>query len=472
MFVRMSSIDNEVSIHGYNLLRKNRHRHGGGVAIYLASNLPHKNIHFPHPDIESIIVELQIHSQLFTIASFYRPHKRDNATMAKFHSVLSHLRPQNFSNLVVCGDFNIDPTDPSDTDNSILLQIHNEFCLSQTVTEPTRITSSTASTIDLVLMSNHNSLMTCEVLPPLGSSDHNTVLTSVKVQCRLKEVYRHQPPKRSVWIYKQADRSLAKKLLSRLPIASLTDDIDVVWKQWSTTFLEAMKLSIPHKSVPTKTSTPWIDRHIRQEISRRERFYRMFKCSSNQDWLTKYKLLQNKVTSMIRSAKKAYFERLAGATTNTRKFWSIVRSIQPQNTTFSSSLSNGITSADTDEDKANLLNKYFSSCFNVTNDPPIYADLTPPPESMDHFDCTPKEVVLYLSQLKIDSAPGPDGITAWMLTNFADDIAPSIASIFNLSIASGCLPADWKLSNIIPIPKCSARDNVRFFSTYFPTPHH
>ena len=180
--------------------------------------------------------------------------------------------PQNFSNLVVCGDFNIDPTDPSDTDNSILLQIHNEFCLSQTVTEPTRITSSTASTIDLVLMSNHNSLMTCEVLPPLGSSDHNTVLTSVKVQCRLKEVYRHQPPKRSVWIYKQADRSLAKKLLSRLPIASLTDDIDVVWKQWSTTFLEAMKLSIPHKSVPTKTSTPWIDRHIRQEISRRERF--------------------------------------------------------------------------------------------------------------------------------------------------------------------------------------------------------
>ena len=189
----------------------------------------------------------------------------------------------------------------------------------------------------------------------------------------------------------------------------------------------------------------------------------MFKCSSNQDWLTKYKLLQNKVTSMIRSAKKAYFERLAGATTNTRKFWSIVRSIQPQNTTFSSSLSNGITSADTDEDKANLLNKYFSSCFNVANDPPIYADLTPPPESMDHFDCTPKEVVLYLSQLKIDSAPGPDGITAWMLTNFADDIAPSIASIFNLSIASGCLPADWKLSNIIPIPKCSARDNVRFF---------
>ena len=86
---------------------------------------------------------------------------------------------------------------------------------------------------------------------------------------------------------------------------------------------------------------------------------------------------------------------------------------------------------------------------------------------MDHFDCTPEEVALYLSQMKIHSAPGPDGITAWMLTNFAEDIAPSIASIFNLSIASGRLPADWKLSNIIPIPKCSGRNNVRF-SDLFP----
>ena len=92
----MSSIDNEVSIHGYNLLWKDRHKHGGGVAIYLASNLPHKSIHFPHPDIELIIVELQIHSQLFTIASFYRPHKRDNATMAKFQCAFSSPTPKFF----------------------------------------------------------------------------------------------------------------------------------------------------------------------------------------------------------------------------------------------------------------------------------------------------------------------------------------------------------------------------------------
>ena len=92
------------------------------------------------------------------------------------------------------------------------------------------------------------------------------------MQCRIRKCRsRHQLPKRSVWIYKQAERSLARKLLSRLFFASPTNDIDVFWRQWSTTFLEAMKLWILHKSVTTKISTPWIDCHIQQEISRRER---------------------------------------------------------------------------------------------------------------------------------------------------------------------------------------------------------
>lgn len=65
--------------------------------------------------------------------------------------------------------------------------------------------------------------------------------------------------------------------------------------------------------------------------------------------------------------------------------------------------------------------------------------------------------------MKTHSAPGPDGITAWMLVHFAQDIAPSIASIFNLSIVTGCLPDEWKLSNIISIPKSSIRDDVRYF---------
>ena len=35
---------------------------------------------------------------------------------------------------------------------------------------------------------------------------------------------------------------------------------------------------------------------------------------------------------------------------------------------------------------------------------------------MDAIDCTTEEAVMYLKRIKCHSAPGPDGITAWMLS--------------------------------------------------------
>ena len=50
-----------------------------------------------------------------------------------------------------------------------------------------------------------------------------------------------------------------------------------------------------------------------------------------------------------------------------------------------------------------------------------------------------------------------------MLHTFADDIAPSISALFNTFIVHGQLPADWKLSNIVFIPKETGKQDVHFF---------
>lgn len=176
--------------------------------------------------------------------------------MPPWPSVFSYLQPQNFSNFIFCGDFNIDwPYRPRwyqqlclDTDFKI-----NSSC--------TRITSN-----------NYRPCFDIE--------------------------YNH---------------------------------IYVVWKQWNTTFLDVMKLSIPHRTVPRKCST----HHTQQEFSRHGRFYRMLKIFF-QPGLASYKYLQN---NMICSSKNA-FEQMAHATTicNTRKYWSILTRIKPRNTTISGQL--------------------------------------------------------------------------------------------------------------------------------------
>ena len=56
-------LDNEVLINGYNLVRKDRNRHGRGVAIYVSSVLPFKRLHFPHSrDLKLVLVECFINT--------------------------------------------------------------------------------------------------------------------------------------------------------------------------------------------------------------------------------------------------------------------------------------------------------------------------------------------------------------------------------------------------------------------------
>ena len=66
------TVDNaELEIDGYNLYRKDRNRHGGGVAIYIRSVIPH-NLITMNNDIESLWLELTLKHR-YAIGCLYRP---------------------------------------------------------------------------------------------------------------------------------------------------------------------------------------------------------------------------------------------------------------------------------------------------------------------------------------------------------------------------------------------------------------
>ena len=61
-----------------------------------------------------------------------------------------------------------------------------------------------------------------------------------------------------------------------------------------------------------------------------------------------------------------------------------------------------------------------------------------------------------LVSLNISKSNGPDDISARMLKATAASIAPSVASLFNLSLKLGRVPLEWKESRVVPIPKVPA----------------
>ena len=91
--------------------------------------------------------------------------------------------------------------------------------------------------------------------------------------------------------------------LSNLSVASPSDDIDEFWRSWQRSILSVMRNCIPRRSVPyVRSNTPWINKDIRSDIARRERYYKWYKSSHLRDVLVKFKSLRNLIVSKIRTA--------------------------------------------------------------------------------------------------------------------------------------------------------------------------
>ena len=68
--------------------------------------------------------------------------------------------------------------------------------------------------------------------------------------------------------------------------------------------------------------------------------------------------------------------------------------------------------------------------------------------------CTFGFVEKQLQQLKVRKSTGPDQIPAIFLKSCCTVLAAPLAALFNRSLSEGCVPTDWKLANVIPVPKC------------------
>ena len=109
----------------------------------------------------------------------------------------------------------------------------------------------------------------------------------------------------------------------------------------------------------------------------------------------------------------------------------------------------------TDTNKlADLLNLQFVSVFTTEPDgplpsPPKY-DVKAPMESTT---VSSTDVLKRLLKLDANKSPGPDNIHPRLLKETAEVIAEPLTRIFQTSLISRELPADWKVANITPVFK-------------------
>ena len=167
--------DYAVQIPGYSLIRRDRnYRSGGGVCAYIKSQIPFKILTcLQDVRFETLWLYLRPHKlfrcfSCLVVCIVYHPPSSDNNALIEHLTtkldVAFSMHPN--AGIILAGDFNRCPV-------STILR---HFTLKQIVKQPTRGNA----ILDLILTNMSNFCNTPLVLPPIGLSDHNSVLCSYK----------------------------------------------------------------------------------------------------------------------------------------------------------------------------------------------------------------------------------------------------------------------------------------------------
>lgn len=244
----------------FNVYRRDRHLHGGGVFIAVSSDLPSTRVDELETDAEIIWVRVSITgSRSINICGQYRPDVGDEHGTGELRRSLERLG-DTAGHILIGGDFNLPGWDWASTTlkpNTVRPDLHEEFLellhdysLTQMVTKPTR----QKNTLDLLLTNNPTRVNRVEVIP--GISDHEIVLAELDILPQRVTQKSRQIPQ-----YRKADWPAFRqhmKLVHRSLLQMEPKDVDSLWLSFKTGLDQGIKKYIPTKIVSSKPGLPWL----------------------------------------------------------------------------------------------------------------------------------------------------------------------------------------------------------------------
>lgn len=446
----------------------------GGLLTFVKSDIPSRRLEqfILNPNIQVTIVELRLRKQKWLVCSIYRPPSQN---CKYFLSQLSEaLDFYNYDNILINGDFNLDP---ADTDLGEFLLTHSLY---NHMKEKTCWKSSSGSCIDLILSNRKHSLMHTGAAVTGLSDYHSLVYTMLKTQ------YVKLPPlKISYRCYKNFDETYFLEDISR-SMANISNYDD----------FRSIFTSLLDRHAPLKTkflranNRPHVSKTLRKAIMKRSRLKRVANTSGKDDDVRAFKKQRNLVVNINRQDKKTFFSNF-GRSNMSKGFWKSVKPLFNEKAKYGKER---ITLVDkdilynNDSDIANIFNEYFNKITDNLNMPHIpqalssecdavlatvekYAShpsvLFMKSKKQTHtFELSPIcEDVMFKEILALDDSKKVSGsIPTKMLKLAARYCVPVLTKCFNSSIIdSSVFPSLLSLAEIIPLyKKGSSTDKVNY----------
>ena len=476
----LTPISPMLSIPGFDFVHNPRKdKKGGGVGILLSSRLHYKvisTLQFKCSLYESIFVEVTLRNGDKTIlGSIYRPPNTDPSLFVdEYCEILQLIKKNKYKYTAIGLDHNLD-----------LLKSHNhrhterfietnlDHLLIPTITRPTRITKTSATLIDNIIISQNlcGNFQSGILMDDI--SDHlpsycvlNGLQSTKKAKTRIKS--RDMKESNIVALREELGKVNWEQLLS-------DDDLDVNVNRLNKLLHAQIERLVPyreHTVSPKKLRRePWLSAGILNSIHHCKALYRKtLKANCKEKAISDYKNFASILSKIKRASKRKYYEgKCLEYRTNTKKLWQIINEVSG-NTNDKTSLIDYIT---VDQVRmyqgpkiANHMAKYFSTVGRT------FAEKIPKPsKNITHYlswirqnesslfltPCSHREVKKLIDGLPNKTSSGYDNISNILLKKLKMELLTPLTYVFNQSLKQGTFPEAMKIAEVIPLHKGKER---------------
>eukprot|EP00057_Strongylocentrotus_purpuratus_P006372 XP_011660846.1 PREDICTED: uncharacterized protein LOC105436707 [Strongylocentrotus purpuratus] len=435
-----------LSISGFDMYRKDRNdRQGGGVAIYVSSDFKATPIesHLVPNHLELLWLKLVLSKTriLFLCAVYYPPQSPlKDEIIDSLQFMVDHLKSQHpDAKFMILGDFN-------DLNTAPLL---DELGFQQIVSKPTR----GHNILDKVFTDSSDLYKEPVVNSPISTSDHRTIIIDP-----INVILNSAPRKTTIRPMRDSNiRTFGQWLTSEnwTCLNECRDAVEMVESFASSLRARYLQIFPPTCIKRRSDDKPWITNRVLTIISQRQKAYLLGN-------IPLYKTLRDTVRREIAKCKQNFYSRKVKNLKKQQpgKWHQEIRHLAGLKKTRPTLPESDLAPAD----QAENINNHFASICSAL--PPLDRNALPaflpaprPPPVIEAH-----QVYQKLRNINPSKASYKDDLPARLIREFAPELADPLARIFNECLQSGVFPDQWKLSNIVPIPKvkpCQSFDQLR-----------
>lgn len=351
--------DNDlINLCDYNMYRlDSTSRHTGGVCIYIRKHWSATviNKYVLNKDFWLLVLKLSYKNYKIILGVFYRAPRYLSLSadfFNYFRDLLNNISELN-DQICICGDININ-WNTNDHDKNEIKNIINDCGFKQTINDYTRISKTSKTIIDYVIVSDTYNIKS-EIKSELNISDHESIMITFNQP--VKKVNKEKVVK----TVKYDMESLRNRVCRSDLLTTYFLDCDANANIFSSNIINIMNEFVVYKKITINNiSNQWFTNDLKQIKQSKINQYNVAKIINNNYEWSKYKTLRNKYKTSLNNAKSQLIKNKIQNSIDQKTMWANLKSYvlkKPKNEITEVMFGNNLIK--NSKEIANEFNKYF-----------------------------------------------------------------------------------------------------------------